>query len=319
MIFPIILWSVARSYFDVITFEMASAFKVHSVKDFKFDDNYEPFIRKIYEPDSIADWKITKKLDRLNSHPKVARLIQIEIPNPAYRVKSDGNPISTVTEQIKKVIRQKYAFLKEHQDKPDTIIHMGDTHEHSKFITDVFEEFGKESFTSLDVPRFLEMIRDKNYALTKTETPYMVSGFPKVYPVGKDLDVLVAPEDFYAVMTSLITFSRDYSSDFEIRDVAEPDGIRVRFHKKTPDRPLEYQIDVTSSRIVEKTKTVNGYKVLTKDLEVISRLQSLEKKPHKTHHADFVKENKESVDMSKIQRLGSASLVKLCESLLEDQ
>ena len=62
MIFPVILWSVARTYFDMITFELSTGFKIHSVKDYRFDENYTPFIRKIYEPDSIADWKITKKL-----------------------------------------------------------------------------------------------------------------------------------------------------------------------------------------------------------------------------------------------------------------
>ena len=86
MIFPVILWAVARNYFDMITYDLSSNFKIHSVKDYRFDNNYEDFIRKIYEPDSIADWKITKKLGRLESHPKIARLIQIEIPEPAYRV-----------------------------------------------------------------------------------------------------------------------------------------------------------------------------------------------------------------------------------------
>ena len=318
MIFPVILWSVARTYFDIITFELASAFKVHNVKDFKFEENYEPFIRKIYEPDSIADWKITKKLDRLSTHPKVARLIQIEIPDPAYRVKSDGNPISTVTEQIKRVIRQKYAFLKDHQDKPDTIIHMGDTHEHSKFITDVFDQFGTQLFKSLDVARFLETISDKTYALTKTDTPYMVPGFPKVYPVGKDLDVLVAPEDFYSVMAKLISFSRDYSQEFEIRDVSEPDGIRIRFHKKTPDKPLEYQIDVTSSNLVKKIDNSLGYNILTKDLEICSRLASLKKKPHKAHHADYIKKYKSEADKSLIKELLGEDLVRLYDSLVEE-
>ena len=290
MIFPVILWSVAKDYFETMTFELASAFKVHSVNDYCFDENYEAFIRKIYEPDSIADWKITKKLERLKPYPKIARLIQIEIPDPAYRVKSDGNPISTVTEQIKRVFRQKYAFLKAHQDKPDVLIHMGDTHEHSSFITSVFNEFGEEKFKKLDIPRFLSMIKEEEYALTKIDSPYMVKDFPNNYPVGKDLDVLVSHKSFYSVMAKLITFSRSYEETFEIKDVPEPDGIRIRFHQVSGSRNLEYQIDVTVSDLVSE-KTINknlDYNTLVEKWECYSRLSSLKKKPHKTHHIDYI-------------------------------
>ena len=290
MIFPVILWSVARNYFDMITYDLSNGFKVRSVKDYRFDNNYEEFIRKIYEPDSIADWKITKKLDRLEPHTKVARLIQIEIPDPAYRVKSDGNPISTVTEQIKKVIRHKYGFVKDHQDKPDTIIHMGDTHEHSKFITDIFSNYGVESIDKIDVPRFLSMLSGDQYALTKIDTPYMVDNFPIDYPIGKDLDVLVSSKSFFSVMSKLMTFSRDYQEVFEIRDVPEKDGIRVRFHKKSDDKSLHYQIDVTISDMVDEKSCTDykSYKILTEEWECYSRLSSLKKKPHKTHHIDYV-------------------------------
>lgn len=306
MIFPVILWSVARNYFDMITYDLSGSFKVQSIKDYRFDSNYEEFIRKIYEPDSIADWKITKKLDRLESHPKIARLIQIEIPNPAYRVKSDGNPISTVTEQIKKVIRHKYAFVKDHQDKPDTIIHMGDTHEHSKFITDVFSQYGSENNSKLDLPRFLSMISEDLYALTKIDTPYMVKGFPINYPVGKDLDILVTASSFYSVMAKLIEFSRDYSKSFEIRDVPEKNGIRVRFHSKTGEKNLNYQIDVTVSSLVNSKNIVekDGYKILNEEWECYSRIESLRKKSHKTHHADYVLKRKDLVSETSLKTLG---------------
>ncbi|MDB4337448.1 hypothetical protein OAA09_00360 [bacterium] len=305
MIFPIILWSVAKDYFDMMTFEISSSFKIHNVKDYSFDENYEDFIRKIYEPDSIADWKITKKLERLDPYEKIARLIQIEIPDPAYRVKSDGNPISTVTEQIKRVFRQKYAFLKAHQDKPDVIIHMGDTHEHSSFITNVFEEYGKASIRKIDLPRFLAMIKEEDYALTKIEVPYMVENFPINYPVGKDLDILVSKESFYSVMSKLITFSRDYQKTFVLKDVPETDGIRVRFHKKFGNQELEYQIDITCSPLVSKNSISLGanYNTLKDEWECYSRLTSLKKKPHKTHHTTFIESRKDSMDIKTLKRL----------------
>ena len=305
MMFPIILWSVARDYFDMITHDLSTNFKILSTKDYRFDDSYEAFIREIYKPDSIADWKITKKLDRLEPHPKVARLIQIDIPDPAYRVKSDGNPISTITEQIKKVIRYKYAFVKDHADKPDTIIHMGDTHDHSKFITEVFVKYGKEKISKLDLPRFLSIIADDQYALTKIDSPYMVDNFPIDYPVGKDLDVLVTPDNFYSLMAKLIKFSRDYQEIFDVRDVSEPDGIRIRFHKKGTDDSLEYQIDVTVSELVlDKTCVkVDDYKVLTEEYECYSRLTSLKKKPHKTHHADYVLARQTLIDEKVLKNL----------------
>lgn len=312
MIFPVILWSVAQDYFETMTFELASAFKVHSVNDYCFNENYEKFIRKIYEPDSIADWKITKKLERLEPYPKVARLIQIEIPDPAYRVKSDGNPISTVTEQIKRVFRQKYAFLKAHQDKPDVLIHMGDTHEHSSFITGVFKEFGEEQFRKLDIPRFLSMIKGEEYALTKIDSPYMVAGFPDDYPVGKDLDVLVSKSSFFSVMAKLITFSRSYEKIFEIKDVPEPDGIRIRFHQIAGAKNLEYQIDVTVSDLV-KTDSISSdlsYNVLLEKWECYSRLSSLKKKPHKTHHIDYVSPRIGLLDENELETLGLLDVYK---------
>jgi hypothetical protein len=312
MIFPVILWSVAKDYFDMITYDLSNGFKVSSAKDYMFDNNYEEFIRKVYEPDSIADWKITKKLDRLQAYPKIARLIQIEIPDPAYRVKSDGNTISTVTEQIKKVIRHKYAFVKDHLDKPDTIIHMGDTHEHSKFITDIFAQYGLAKITKLDLPRFLSMIEADRYALTKIDTPYMVDNFPHDYPAGKDLDILVHPDSYNAVMVKLINFSRDYHDTFEIRDVAEKDGIRIRFHNKFGERSLNYQIDITSSSIVsEKTcKRNNGYKVLMEEWECYSRLISLKNKPHKAHHIDFITPRLHMIDNVVLAQLDLLSIYK---------
>ena len=312
MIFPVILWSPAKEYFETMTFELASAFKVHSVRDYCFDKNYEQFIRKIYKPDSIADWKITKKLERLEAYPKVARLIQIEIPDPAYRVKSDGNPISTVTEQIKRVFRQKYAFLKSHQDKPDVLIHMGDTHEHSNFITSVFDEFGSQLFKKLDIPRFLSMIKGEEYALTKLDSPYMVAGFPEDYPAGKDLDVLVSQKSFYAVMAKLITFSRSYEDVFEIKDVSEPDGIRIRFHKEVGNKELEYQIDVTVSDLVndQSVKTQPKYNVLVEKWECYSRLTSLKKKPHKTHHIEYVSSRTDSLIEDELKSLGLLEVYK---------
>ncbi len=39
MIFPVILWSVARNYFDMITYDLSNGFKVQSVKDYRFDNN----------------------------------------------------------------------------------------------------------------------------------------------------------------------------------------------------------------------------------------------------------------------------------------
>jgi hypothetical protein len=248
----------------------------------------------------------------LETHPKLARLIQVEIPDPAYRVKSDGNPISTVTEQIKKVIRHKYAFVKDHLDKPDTIIHMGDTHDHSKFITDVFESFGAPIVNKLDLPRFLSMIKDDKYALTKIDTPYMVDNFPIDYPIGKDMDLLVTEKSFYSVMTKLITFSRSYPDTFGIKEVAEPDGIRIRFHKKSGDKSLDYQIDVTVSPLVNDDNIIesNGYKVLNDEWECYSRLASLKKKPHKTHHIDFVTPRLHIVDNTTLAQLDLLNIYK---------
>ena len=107
-------------------------------------------------------------------------------------------------------------------------------------------------------------------------------------------------------MAKLIKFSRQYSDIFEIRDVSEIDGIRIRFHSKTGEKPLNYQIDVTLSNLINSSNcvTVDGYKLLNEEWECYSRLASLKKKPHKTHHIDYISSRKSVIKEGLIESLG---------------
>ena len=67
----------------------------------------------------------------MSAYPKDLRVIKIEIPEPKFRKKENGQLISEEVETLKKQIRESY---KEKIDNyfHDIIIHIGDSYSHTK-------------------------------------------------------------------------------------------------------------------------------------------------------------------------------------------
>jgi predicted nucleotidyltransferase len=312
MIFSLILWSPFKDNFDDPIEDLRNAgLRITRKNIFCFTDlNFENAVKKIYEPDSIADWKIVKKLDELNKREKIVCYLEIEIPVPNYRVKSDGRHISIVTEDIKRFIRQKYSHLKPFEGKPDVLIHMGDTHEHTNFVFSNLRKFAKKE---VRLSTLFEKTKNIDYALTKINTPFQQKNFPKEYTEGKDIDILVSSKDSFELFEIINKFSDEHAGVFKVKKIFEKEGFRIRFLNE--DNSLHYQLDVKSSKLVDTKNIVisaNNYKQLNSSCEIVSRLEALSKKPHKTHHVDFIKQEsiKNNIDMKILKEYGKINQYK---------
>ena len=313
MIFSLILWSPFKNNFeDVISDFNNSNIRIVRKNIFCFEnENFESMVKKVYEPDSIADWKIIKKLEELSKRERILCYLEIEIPSPRYRVKSDGRHISIATEEIKKFIRTKYASLKPFQGKPDILVHMGDTHDHTYFVFNTLQKYAKKK---INLQTFINEIKDIDYAFTKIETPYQVDNFPKDYAHGKDIDILVSKEDAFILFEKLNSLKLQNSGSFKTKTIFEKNGARVRFLNN--DNSLHYQVDIKISSLATKENIKihkDGYKIFTKDIEVINRLNALELKPHKVHHKEYIIKEKNNINLKTLKKYNK---IELYESLV---
>mgnify|MGYP003131156636 CR=1 FL=1 len=303
MIFSLILWSPLKNNFENVEKDLSEGnIRIVRKNIFHYDDeNFEKMIKKVYEPDSIADWKVVKKLDELNKREKILCYIEVEIPSPRYRIKSDGRHISVATEEIKKFVRAKYARFKPFQGKPDILIHMGDTHEHTNYVYNTLKNHCSKK---INLNQLIKNINDLNYVFTKVETPYQDCDFPSSYAVGKDIDILVDQNDSFKIFEQLNVFAENYSGTFKIKKIYESDGFRIRFLNH--DNTLHYQLDVKISDLVIKESIDKSkvYNCLFLSYEAVTRVNALIKKPHKVHHKEFILENKRNIDLKIMKKFG---------------
>lgn len=313
MIFSLILWSPFKNNFESVIADLeASCIRVIRKNIFHFNEkNFESMIKKVYEPDSIADWKIVKKLDELKKREKILCYLEIEIPSPRYRIKSDGRHISVATEEIKRFVRTKYTALKPFEGKPDILIHMGDTHEHTFFVYSTLQKYCKKN---INLKSLINKIKDIDYAFTKIDTPYQATDFPANYATGKDVDILVSKENAFLLFEKINEFKKECNGIFKTKTIFEKSGVRIRF--LNTDNTLHYQLDVSISSLALKENIethLSGYKVLKKEYEIISRLDTLSKKPHKVHHKDYINKQQDNLNL---KILKNHNKIKLYERLV---
>ena len=315
MIFSCILWSTFENNFeDAIKDIENSGLRIVRKNIFTFEDKeFQDMLKKVYEPDSIADWKVQKKLEELEKRNRILCYFEIEIPSPNYRIKSDGRHISIVTENIKKFIREKYSSLKPFEGKPDILIHMGDTHEHTNFVFNVLKHYSKKT---IRLEKLFKEISENEYSLVKVHTPYQPLDFPKNYALGKDIDVLVSGEDSFLLYEKIKKFSDYHDGLFKIEEIYEKDGYRFRFLNQ--DNTLHYQIDVKVSSIANFKNIKKGefFNELTTPYECLVRLNAIKEKPHKVHHKDFIIKNKNKIKMNILKKYG---MIDLYENIVREE
>jgi hypothetical protein len=146
----------------------------------------------------------------------------------------------------------------------------------------------------LKVKELLDKLKDFEYVLIKTQAPYMPDNFPKSYPVGKDLDVMVREDDIQTLRDMLEEFSEDYADDFDIYCIDEKYGFRVRFQE---GKKLHFQFDIKSmsdslsqnfvTEMIDKREWIDeGYYIAPDEYELIIRISN--HAPHKQHHAEYI-------------------------------
>ena len=129
--FEIVLWPPVSQYFDEIEKFIKEQYTVYSSADYKDIPEFNTYIKALYKIDDIKDWKVDLKIKGMSVYPKDIRVIKIEILEPRFRKKGNGQLISEEVETLKKQIRESY---KEKLDNyfHDIIIHIGDNYSHTK-------------------------------------------------------------------------------------------------------------------------------------------------------------------------------------------
>ena len=156
----------------------------------------------------------------------------------------------------------------------------------------------------LDLFTFFSKIKELSYITLKTDTPYMVNGFPLDYPIGRDIDLIVTKKDFNSLVENVICFAHSHHG-FKIKEISEEQGFQLRFEF---GEVLHYLIHVSygiaglSSMLIEQSiesrQKVENYYIPELRYEIVYRLVDYHKQPHKIYHLQYVKKHVDSMDWS---------------------
>jgi hypothetical protein len=247
------LWPPAVHLFEEITTELSQQFKILNVSDYIFKEKsvFEYVVREIYKIDEARGLNpkkasVNDKVDRfINDNNYIIRCIQFDIPTPNFRPRfSDGKPIATQTEKLKKHYRKKYKSRIENY-VPDIIIHIGDNEVQTIQLTELLNRHDNYRLerNRLDLKFFINVMSKYNYFITKIDVPYVPKDFPNTYAIGKDLDIVVSKEHFEDVKLFCDLYSRTYPY-FNIIWQRERGGFGLRFEK---DGKLHFKFDIRHS------------------------------------------------------------------------
>lgn len=143
---PIILWGPAKDLFEEIKGEFIKTRNVNIIKeaDIKFStfNEYSEFVRKIYNTDDIAPWKIEKKLTYMIDGNCCVKVLWIEqLYNQSYIRKKDNYHLySAELYKLKTEIRKKYQNRIKNYFY-DVICHMGDNPDQNILINKVINKY----------------------------------------------------------------------------------------------------------------------------------------------------------------------------------
>jgi len=137
-----ILWPPVREEFDEITEKLRLLYPIDEYKNIIFtDETFESAVKEIYAIDDIDEWKINKKIRRMEKESKKEiRLLKIRMDVPGYRLKTlNNNTLSVAGEEIKKMFRNCYKNSVNDYFH-DIIIHTGDNYQQSQYIYNLLDK-----------------------------------------------------------------------------------------------------------------------------------------------------------------------------------
>ena len=145
------LWPPAEEFFDEIMNDLSVTYNIIDFEDLEIKDReqFESVIRQIYVIDGAREESILLKINRFTNQVRengyIQRKIAFDIPEPNFRPRgSDGKPICTQTEELKKKYRTKYKdSIKNYVY--DVIIHIGDNFKQTCELEQLFLTLKKSS------------------------------------------------------------------------------------------------------------------------------------------------------------------------------
>lgn len=142
MVYIGVLWNTVNDFKDEIVKDINEVEEILCYFDYNLNENYENFVRKMYESDGIAKWKVDSKLETMNlSTNKNIRIVFIKINDTTLEFNSKKNKfVITHVENLKNGIRTKYSQLIPNYYF-DNVFHMTDNEEELSNTLIVLQEW----------------------------------------------------------------------------------------------------------------------------------------------------------------------------------
>ena len=137
-----IIWNKSYSYKNCIIDDINQLGHVVNTCDIDLDDNYEEFVRKIYDSEDMEEWKINNKLDHMldDGNRKICVvLFEFDSAKINFDRRKNKNVYSDL-ETIKTGIRSKYKNYVNNYTF-DVVFHSSDNINELKNIKTVLDEY----------------------------------------------------------------------------------------------------------------------------------------------------------------------------------
>lgn len=297
-----VLWPPVYQYFNEITDKLDLLYGVGNIQDYPLtNETWKRAVEGIYSIDDIEKWKIEKKIDGMQPYPKVIRVMQLNVRNPRFRLKSVNNKtISAEGERLKAMIRNAYKDKVEGYFH-DIIIHTGDNYKQSRFILTLL----KPHFS---LRRYFDVIREYPYVVIKKESEYLPDDFPDTYPFGKDIDIICRKNYRRRMVDDTIAFAmKECPSYCSVRHIINGSKDQIRIEQ---ENFLVFQFDIAVGlagmeesfveAAVSNRKKIENYYVPQLGDEMVFRAYEYIMHPEKTRHMDYMKEHSAYWDVRRV-------------------
>ena len=144
MIFSGIIWNAAYEYSGEILSDMSCKYKILSVQPYNMGENYQKFVKDIYQFDNMPDFRLNAKIEAMQKFQSTNIVfIDIDIPNLTKEFMPRKQRYTFIqVEQLKDFIRKKYSnFVKPYFF--DIIFHMTDTEAERQNLSEVISRYNQ--------------------------------------------------------------------------------------------------------------------------------------------------------------------------------
>ena len=163
MIYIGVLWNTVNDFSDEIINDINECEEILCYFDYDLKEKYEDFVRKMYEFDGIAKWKVDSKIEAmsLSSNGNI-RIVFIKIDDTTIEFNSKKNKYVMVhVENLKNLIRTKYSQLISNYYF-DNVFNMTDNEDELNNTLEVLQEW----FPDVCV-KYHEIISEQNNTLKR--------------------------------------------------------------------------------------------------------------------------------------------------------